>query len=378
MLRLFADCLDLSDPHADGWTVHAELKRAYNKEKAPVSRNSIMWLLRITASEKFVAFGPKTIWSAVQHAVRSFLVHERSNGVLQKLLDLQGNRANLISNSHATAFAHWFALRGSERELLPMVLDAGRFCQIQGFDWVEDDITPSQFIKALPVIYATWSIALPNSVDKVEELIMLELDACLARIGWTREGFVKLLSTIGRDDEDIDAYDDTCRRCCSACGDSYGHEGLGLVQPSHIAFTECTKTGHRMNCNCPKFLVRYDLNIPVMRRSDSPHSEAMDSDCDEEFFDAEATLPDRDSHRSTTAIADPFLDAATMLYRAQGRTWIGHYNVEEELCATCFLLREEYIGEDGLGTERVFSPMPLSFEMFRADVKDCTVEGESN
>jgi hypothetical protein len=44
---------------------------------------------------------------------------------------------------------------------------------------------------------------------------------------------------------------------------------------------------------------------------------------------------------------DPFYDAAIMLDQAQGRRWIGSYEPSELLCATCFLKREEYIGEDG-------------------------------
>ncbi|RYP46935.1 hypothetical protein DL768_006918 [Monosporascus sp. mg162] len=78
MLRLFSDCLELTDPSGDGWTVHAELKRAYNRERVPIPENSISWLLRATAAEEFITFGPKTIWSGIQSSVRSFLVHERN------------------------------------------------------------------------------------------------------------------------------------------------------------------------------------------------------------------------------------------------------------------------------------------------------------
>ena len=88
MLRLFSDCLELTDPSGDGWTVHAELKRAYNKEKVPIPQNSTSWLLRNTASEEFIAFGPKSIWSALQSSVRSFLVYERNEKMLQRLLGL--------------------------------------------------------------------------------------------------------------------------------------------------------------------------------------------------------------------------------------------------------------------------------------------------
>jgi len=377
MLRLFSDCLDISEPNGDGWTVHAALKRSYNTENVPVSQNSITWLLRTTSVEKFVVCGPRTIWSGVQHAVRSFLVHERSNQVLHRLLGLSDDSNAEISASHATAFAHWLALRGSERELLPMMLKVGGFCQVQGFDWFEDDIRPSQFIRALPAIYAAWAVAFPNSIDKVEELIRLELEMCLEKLGWTRESFLDILSSnTSRDHNVSESEDGTGPRTCSNCQDCYGQEGYGLVQPARIKFSECVRTHHRLNCNCSNILHDcgpIDLH-PVTY--ESQHED--DSDVDEEFFDAEADLDIIKFPHFVERDSDPFLDAATMLYRAQGKTWVGHYDTKEQLCATCFLLREKYIGEDGLGTERDFPPMPQSFEMYRADVRDCTIEVASN
>ncbi len=58
---------------------------------------------------------------------------------------------------------------------------------------------------------------------------------------------------------------------------------------------------------------------------------------------------------------DPFHDAATMLYRAQGRRWIGSYEPSELLCATCFLKREDYIGENGPIHHHRFTPVPKWF-----------------
>jgi len=73
---------------------------------------------------------------------------------------------------------------------------------------------------------------------------------------------------------------------------------------------------------------------------------------------------------------DPFLDAATLLYRAQGRVWLSSYEPDDLLCASCFLFSEEYIGEDGLGTEGDFSPMPESFVMYRSENYSSTVDKE--
>lgn len=374
MLRLFSDCLEFSDPSGDGWTVHAELKRTYNKEKVPVSKNSITWLLRTTATEKFVAFGPNTVWNALQHAVRSFLVHEQNNQILHRLLNLSEGIKDTVKASHTTAIAHWLALRGSQRELLPMVLDAGRFLHLGRFDWVEDDITPSQFVKALPVIYATWSLALPNSIEKVEELIGLELEQCMTTLGWTQQFFVE---SISRKASNTKGETQGEPQICSACGDDYTSLGFGLVAPGRIAFIECIKTNHKLKCACSDFLRKSGTIETPLYRSNSQHED--DSDIEEEFFDTEEDITkccDEYMSELTQKKSDPFLDAATMLYRAQGRIWLSRYEPGDFYCATCFLLREGYIGEDGLGTEREFSPMPNSFEMFRSDNYSSTIEKE--
>ncbi|KAH8696946.1 hypothetical protein GQ44DRAFT_633681, partial [Phaeosphaeriaceae sp. PMI808] len=255
MLRLFSDCLDISEPNGNGWTVHAALKRSYNSEDVPVSQNSITWLLRTTSTEKFVVCGPRTIWSGVQHAVRSFLVHERSHQVLHRLLGLSDDSNADISTSHATAFAHWLALRSSERELLPMMLKVGGFCQVQGFDWFEDDIKPKDFVKALPAIYAAWAVAFPNSMDKVEELIQLELEICFKKLRRTPKSFLNILSSNTSRERNVSELEDGIRPLtCSTCHDSYGQEGYGLVQPARIKFAECVRTNHSLNCNCSNIL----------------------------------------------------------------------------------------------------------------------------
>jgi hypothetical protein len=41
MLRLFGECIDLSDVDSDGWVVHEWLKKAYATERKPISQNSI-------------------------------------------------------------------------------------------------------------------------------------------------------------------------------------------------------------------------------------------------------------------------------------------------------------------------------------------------
>lgn len=366
MLRLFSDCIDLADSNDEGWTVHEWLKRAYAKERVPISRNSITWLLHLTAKEEYVMFNARTVWCALQHAIRSILGHERHSRFLDRILELSGDDCEAVSRTHANAIGFWLALRISGRELLPMAVNAGSFLQMKGFDWVEDDITQTQFLKAFPSIYTAWCYAVIDCVEKGEENMRLELEYCMKKLGWKRNILLNAISRANTVVEDLDK-DHTHNRVCTRCKDDYSALGFGLVEPARIAITECIRANHKYKCACPNI---HDNNVDAM---DSPlpvyhevyHEE--DSDTGEEFFDAESHLivnphcPNQDS--SLVETYDIFLDTAIMLYRSHGKIWMGEYEIGEHLCATCFLLKEQYISEDGLGTD--FPPMPESFEGLR-------------
>jgi len=70
---------------------------------------------------------------------------------------------------------------------------------------------------------------------------------------------------------------------------------------------------------------------------------------------------------------DPFAEAATILYRVQGRTWLGDYAAEltYKLCVTCLLRSEQYVGENGLGIEGRFAEMPEGFMSWRVEEGIC-------
>jgi hypothetical protein len=92
-----------------------------------------------------------------------------------------------------------------------------------------------------------------------------------------------------------------------------------------------------------------------------------DDDVDEEFYmepviDIDDLCEEYDRLSIHDSIqGDPFKDAATMLYRAKGRRWIGPYEDSEVLCAVCFLKREEYLEEDGSAGGGRFTPAPKTF-----------------
>ncbi|KAF2463785.1 uncharacterized protein BDR25DRAFT_362462 [Lindgomyces ingoldianus] len=62
ILRLFSNCLDLTEPSGDAWA-----------EKVAILRSSITWLLISTATEKFFAFGCTVVWSALSYGVQCLI-----------------------------------------------------------------------------------------------------------------------------------------------------------------------------------------------------------------------------------------------------------------------------------------------------------------
>ncbi|RYF40235.1 MAG: hypothetical protein EOO38_22180, partial [Cytophagaceae bacterium] len=136
MLRLFYDCIDLSDADSDGWLVHEWLKKAYARERKPISQNSITWLLHLSANEEYVEFSARNVWLAQQHAVRSVLNHARFSKIFGRILDLSTEERKCASQRHVDALGVWLALRVTGRVLLPMVVNAGSFLRMRGFDWV--------------------------------------------------------------------------------------------------------------------------------------------------------------------------------------------------------------------------------------------------
>jgi hypothetical protein len=364
MLRMFYDCIDLSSPESDGWQVHEWLKRAYAREKVPISQNSITWLLYLTANEPYVEVNPRIVWSGLQHAVRSVLNHERNGRYVERLLQLSGDESRRISQQHLSAFAYWIALRVSGRALLPMCLQVGSLLQMKGFDWVEDYMSHRQFLQIQPSLYTAWCHTVLDNTKNKEAYMQEEMESSMRQLGWTRDHLLSMLSDT--EAAPCDPSDDrSSNQVCSQCKDYYGLMPHNLVEPARIAVQECVRTGHDPDCICQSIYIKRDVAAEISYYtgvcSDDSNEDEPDVE-DDYFFDAQPHL-----FESPLAQIQPscnvFSDVATLLYGAQGRIWIGTYAIGERLCATCFLLKELYIGEDGFVAE--FPGMPKSFESFR-------------
>ena len=373
MLRLFEDCIDLSEPISEGWKVLADLVRSFNRENVHQTQNSVNWFLRSLDAQSMVAFGPKTMWHGLQHAVRSFVSLEQENMVVEGQLDLKRDcsSAQQTSASRGMAIAYWICLRATGKQLLPMLVAAGAIMHIEGYDYDSNTkADPAILAKQLPFLYTEWSKALTKSIETVCEVMISELDVVLGAAGWTRETLRDLITKVGKQDQ---RKKEGNQVCCVVCGDDYGPLGMGLVEPRCVAFTECTFSKHRFNCACSQFL----QTQKSLGRSSQPHQYESGEE-DDVFYDAESEKVTNNQQSDSTdndwavgceqyarelerKMKDPFWEITVLFYRAQARIWLGKYEPGESLCGTCFLQREGYIDEDAKDEKDFFASMPASF-----------------
>jgi hypothetical protein len=365
MLRLFEDCIDMSEPESNGWTIISNLVSSFSQEDAPITSNSINWFLRSLKPESMVAFGPKTLWHGLQHAIRSFIYLEQKEKTVKSRLDLHVDGEFPVS--YAMAMAHWTALLAIGKKLLPMLLIAGSILHVEGYDYdLESPIDPTVMAKQLPFLYDAWCNALTSSLETVNEVMKSELDLALEEAGWSEDILRELKMIAGKRGN---TKEENIQNQCSICHDDYTLLGLGLVEPRWVAFVECTSSKHRYNCSCQDFLTHINPDD--------------DSDSDEDaFHDAESDLPDSGQEGALDETApeawiiecenfirevdkrkgkDPFQAVAAHLYRTQARVWLGNYEAGELFCGTCFLKSQGYIDEEMKEETDFFSSMPKSF-----------------
>lgn len=360
MLRLFSDCIELTDAKSDGWTVHEWLKRTYALENVPISQNSITWLLRCTATEEYVQLSSNTIWCGLQHAVRTVLSHTRHGRFLDSILNLSHDEYKVAGQERIDAIGVLLAFRVCGRVLLPMVANAGSFCQMPGFDWVHDDLSHREYLQTLPVMYTAWCNMILDYTENLERYLREELEYCQQQLGITKADFL-----------DIDSHhyrSTTCdarhkRHVCTWCADDYTHLPGALASPIRTAVAECIETNHRYGCVCNKA----DMLIAAARLTELPEYTGTycfagndDDTPDDQFYDAESYLFPNDLLPDQHSV---LADVALLLYRSHGRVWLGDYTADEVLCAPCLLHRERYTDKDGSIAD--FLPRPHHFDGLR-------------
>lgn len=367
MLRLFSNCIELTDPKSEGWTVHEWLKRTYAQENVPISQNSITWLLRCTATEEYVELSSTTIWCGLQHAVRTVLSHTRHGRFLDRILELSDNEYKATDRKKMDVIGALLALRVCGKVLFPMAINAGSFAQMTGFDWAYDNLSHREYLKALPTLYKAWCNMILDYTEKLESYLRLALEHYQQQLGITRAEFLDAVShqrTMGGSYGKLIDY-----QVCTCCERDSSPLPSALVSPVRIAVMECIETNHRFGCVCQKAR----MLRPASRLSALPeytgtywigsNHDVEDSSIEDEFYDAEPYLLPEPILADQDSVTTMLTDAALLLYRSHGRSWLGEYDPDEFLCASCFLVRERYTDKDGSIAD--FSPKPGHFDGLR-------------
>jgi hypothetical protein len=276
MLRYFSDCIDLSDNGGDGWIVIDALLKAPNKERIPVSDMIVGWILNIADTDEYQLVRPKLVTLWLQRTVREFVAHERDHNMFRRLLISDGDIDVNINESHATSIAQWLSLRASQQEVLPIIIEAGRSLHLDGFDWVIDSITPTEYIRSSSNLFSIWFNALQNGIDTMKELITFEMAEVLPKVSWAPQ----FLSDFIVKDHDSKAQDFNGSLACSICKDDYSILQAGLVSPRVISFTECNKTNHRIGCECSEYVKKIGV---TMNLNDMLEDSESDNEIDEEI-----------------------------------------------------------------------------------------------
>ena len=367
MMRLFGpDCLDVSELNSDGWVVSYNLIGSILKEDCAMAETSLQWFFNQKQTDTLFAFSASTIWYGVQQAVRAFLAEEHSRAIAHNLLFQKATggvkgKSNDAYWSHASAIGYWLALRASGRHMLPLVLQAGQFLQVAGFDALPGDgASPRDLNRAISVICSTWTKLSPQILSQASALIERELEYLLDEIKMDRKTFSVCLQPPPKHDMAIP------EKRCIQCNDDYTALGRGLVQPRRISFLECRATGHKYYCECAGYL---HAQGGSRARSAAELGDVNEEDVEDELskepeLDIDELCRSFDTMSlgdSGTVEEDPFAEAATILYRVQGRRWTGAYEPDEVVCATCFLIREDYIGEGGPSDHAGVTPVPETF-----------------
>ena len=371
MLRLFEDCVDLSEPNSEGWTIVGDLVSSFNQESSAVHSNSIIWFLTSLKTDSMVGWGPKTLWHGLQHAVRSFVDMAQKNKVVQSQLNLMVDRK--FPESYAMAISYWIALLATGKELLPMIVAGGSIWHMEGFDYDQDaEVDPVVLAKMRPHIYTEWSKTLRASLERADEVFSSELAATLEELDWSQDVLKILKSSKLKEREQ---EDDQIR--CSRCDDDYSLLRLGLVEPRRIAFVECVESQHRYNCTCKGFLQSQGRLPPSSYVEKGTLQDEYDSE-NEFFYDAESQSENTEEGNSedqtwvleceryiqetnSNNTKDPFRGIAALLYRSQARLWLGSYEPGQRLCGTCFLTSEGYMDDDATDNGDFWSSKPMSF-----------------
>ncbi|KAH8695769.1 hypothetical protein GQ44DRAFT_832603 [Phaeosphaeriaceae sp. PMI808] len=364
MMRVFgSECLDVTELNGDGWIVGHNLIASMSQEQCNMSETAVNYLYTLKQNEILVALGANSVWHGLQQAIRGFLIEEHEHGVIGKLLSVELGKGHGGYQSQVRAIGHWIALRASQRDLIPIAIQAAQVLQVDGYDAFPgaEGMSKRDLNRTLPLLYSTWAKMSARVLANVREMVEAEFNIVLGELSMDPDALGRRLGLkLAVEPEKLERE---TKLKCDACKDDYSTLGKGLVQPGWIAFEECRVTRHRYHCACIEYLhargIAQEIQVPISGDPDEDIEEEIckepDVDLDQLCKELDGLGVDSNPHR------DPFYNATMMLYQAQGRRWIGKYGPLETLCAACFLEREKYLGKEGPSGDNMYTPAPTSF-----------------
>lgn len=187
----------MSELGGDGWVVGHNLIKHMSLEKCGMGDTAVQWVYTKKQSDNLVALGARSIWHGLQQAVRGFLVEEHGRAVIRGLLQTDANDRSMDAKwqTQVSAIGHWLALRASGRELLPVIVKACQFLQVDGFDPIPgmEGLGVRDLNRSLPTIYTTWAKLSPRILSNVTTLVEAELEHLLADLSLDRDGLAQCI-----------------------------------------------------------------------------------------------------------------------------------------------------------------------------------------
>jgi len=363
MLRIFYDCLDLTEAGSEGWFVIHSLVSSMSYENVPMQDTGVSWVLRTAEKGMLVGMGAPTIWDALQHAVRGALFHEQDRLCLRHHLGLDTKHPDLGVPSQVTAFSNMLAVGACAKMLLPLAIEAGVYIGVNGFDTRDEykRLSKRQYVRAIPELYVTWCKTLPRVFETMDVLVAAELELLLHRLGLDRDGFSARIQEATA--PELQSRKDDTEYRCSECRTSYTNFGLGIVQPRKISFEECRKKEHKLVCQCVEYLRALGVSPEPSFPTEGGEWEGAEEEIHSGTIDPlDRLCQEFDKCHVDDSSKPPFQLTILTLYRAQGRRWLGTYDPTEQLCGICFFKREQYLGPDGSAkAPRRYTPVPDYF-----------------
>ncbi|KXX77094.1 putative ankyrin repeat protein L93 [Madurella mycetomatis] len=191
------ECLDITELNGDGWIVGHNLIASMSQEQCDMSKTAVNYVFALKQSDIMIALGAKSVWHGLQQAIRGFLIEEHMQDIAGKLVSAELGESPGSCQSRIRAIGHWLALRASQRDLVPLAIQAAQILQVQGYDPLpgSQDMERRDLNRKLPLIYTMWAKTSARVLANVREIVKAEFSVILGDMSMDCNSFARRLST---------------------------------------------------------------------------------------------------------------------------------------------------------------------------------------